>query len=61
MQRNIFFSILLTVVLAKLSIYPAFVSADGIPEFNGVWVLNEELSDDTDKQVEKRLRTQEGK
>jgi hypothetical protein len=61
MQRNIYFSILFSAILANLSIYPAVVSADGIPGFNGVWVLNEELSDDTDKQVEKAIKDSGGK
>ncbi|MBT7952037.1 MAG: hypothetical protein HN764_10465 [Gammaproteobacteria bacterium] len=61
MQRNILFSILFSAMLGLLSIYPAFVSADGIPEFNGVWVINEELSDDTDKQVEKAIKDSGGK
>jgi len=34
---------------------------DGIPAFNGVWVINEELSDDTDKQVEKAIKASGGK
>ncbi len=34
---------------------------EGNPAFNGVWVINEELSDDTDKQVEKAIKDAGGK
>ncbi len=41
---------------------PFFVSADdGNPAFNGTWLINEELSDDTDKQVEKAIKAAGGK
>lgn len=61
MQRHTIFSLLFSGTLGFLSIFSTLVTADGIPEFNGVWVINEELSDDTDKQVEKAIKESGGK
>ncbi len=37
------------------------IAADAKPDLTGSWVLNEELSDDTDKQVEKAIKAAGGK
>ena len=52
----------LTFLLILLSVFSsAALNAEGNPAFNGVWVINEELSDDTDKQVEKAIKDAGGK
>ena len=43
-------------------VFPGLVRAqEAITAFNGEWVINEVLSDDTDKQVEKAIRAAGGK
>lgn len=37
------------------------IAGDDYSAFNGTWVINEELSDDTDKQVEKAIKDAGGK
>ncbi len=55
--RSLFHSLLILFALC-----PGLVGAsDANPAFNGVWVINEELSDDTDKQVEKAIKAAGGK
>lgn len=56
-----------TTILAILCLWivsPAITIAqasEGNSAFNGAWVINEELSDDTDKQVEKAIKAAGGK
>lgn len=48
--------------MAFLMACPPFAFADDANSaFNGVWLINEELSDDTDKQVEKAIKASGGK
>ncbi len=62
MQFRFNFRYLFSWLLLALVIWPASIVAnDGNPAFNGVWVINEELSDDTDKQVEKAIKAAGGK
>jgi hypothetical protein len=62
MQARSNFRLFLPGFMAFLIVCPVFVAADdGNPAFNGVWVINEELSDDTDKQVEKAIKASGGK
>jgi hypothetical protein len=62
MRKNYFHSFSLPALPACLLFFSVTVTAgDGIPAFNGVWVINEELSDDTDKQVEKAIKDAGGK
>ena len=62
MQSELHMRFLIGLLLSLLSSPPAVLMAnDGIPAFNGVWVINEELSDDTDKQVEKAIKASGGK
>lgn len=56
MRRIIFITFILLVSFASFS-----VEADGHAGFTGVWVINDELSDDTDKQVEKAIKAAGGK
>ncbi len=52
----------LPVLIVFIAPWPVFAGAgEGNPAFNGVWVINEELSDDTDKQVEKAIKAAGGK
>jgi len=53
----------LSVLIVLVTAWPVFAGAagEGNPAFNGVWVINEELSDDTDKQVEKAIKDAGGK
>ena len=62
MQPGFKFRYLFSWLLLPFVIWPASIVAnDGNPAFNGVWVINEELSDDTDKQVEKAIKAAGGK
>lgn len=61
MQINtrIQFPVILFPIFIVVSVLP--VMAEGDPAFNGIWVINEELSDDTDKQVEVAIKEAGGK
>lgn len=50
-------AVLLPVLLIRMQ---TAVAAEAIPGFAGDWVVNQELSDDTDKQVEKAIRAAGG-
>ncbi len=56
-------TIKLTALIALLTTFIStnLYAEQGNPAFNGVWVINEELSDDTDKQVEKAIKDSGGK
>ena len=45
----------------SLAVVAIAASADGVAAFNGSWVINEELSDDPDKQVERAIKKGGGK
>ena len=55
------FNSVLRVAFLLLAFVATSTSADGVPAFNGSWVLNEELSDDPDKQVERAIKKGGGK
>ena len=62
MRINAAFQLVVPALTAFLITCPVFVSADdGNPAFNGTWLINEALSDDTDKQVEKAIKAAGGK
>ena len=50
----------MTLILG-LALGPNPAVADGSTAFNGHWLVNEELSDDTDKQVERAIKKGGGK
>lgn len=51
------------IVSLALLVMPVALQAEAVSPamFNGTWVLNEELSDDTDRQVEKAIKQAGGK
>ncbi len=49
------------VLLLLLNSAATATLADGVAAFNGHWVINEELSDDPDKQVERAIKQGGGK
>ena len=57
-MRKLFSKIILVVLIIAL---PVTVFANGREEIVGAWVINEELSDDTDKQVERAVKDAGGK
>jgi len=56
MRRTIF-----TIFILLVSFTAFSVADEGATGFTGVWVINDELSDDTDKQVEKAIKAAGGK
>ena len=49
------------IIVLLFSAGATFAGADGVAAFNGSWVINEELSDDPDKQVERAIKKGGGK
>lgn len=61
-RRNILTRPALAIFLLLISFHFSFAeAAENHSGLNGVWVINEELSDDTDKQVEKAIKAAGGK
>ena len=52
---------ILTIFILLVSFTPFSVADEEATGFTGVWVINDELSDDTDKQVEKAIKAAGGK
>jgi hypothetical protein len=63
MLRTCLIRLTQSVTLSFVFIYPFAVTAEegGHQAFTGIWYINEELSDDTDKQVEKAIKESGGK
>ncbi len=62
MQLRTLFSVFLASFFGCLIVFaPSLTAAEDYSAFNGIWVINEELSDDTDKQVEKAIKASGGK
>ena len=59
MQPRLLFPLIM--LLFTFNCYSAVNITADIPAFNGRWVIDEELSDDTDKQVEKAIKASGGR
>lgn len=59
MQKKIPIELIIAVAIYISS--PLAMAAEGHADLNGIWIINEELSDDTDAQVEKAIKAAGGK